>query len=143
MSLYDSFSPTTYFLNGQWPEVFLKGNTENVTKELFFHQYLSPCISFSTSEKDIIPEGLVFALYHSENPHKDWDNKYLFPDQLAVDGKILLHFLLYLNHRKLGMVTDAQQDVVLLQWYLEDDVFLSHKDTGYCLLGWCLDDQSQ
>ena len=143
MSLCLCSQPTTYFLKGPWLEVFLKGNTENVTKELFFHQYLSPCISISMSEKDIIPEGLVFALDHSEDSLIRSDYIPLLLCDMCVDGKILLHFLLYLNHRKLGMVTDAQQDVVLLQWYLENDVFLGHKDTGYFLLGWCLNDQSQ
>ena len=143
MSLCCRFHRLAYFLKGPRLEVFLKGNTENVTKELFFHQYVSPCISFSISEKDIIPEGLVFALDHSEHPDIRLDYASLIVIDKCVDGKILLQFLLYLNHRKLGMVTDAQQDVILLQWYLENDVFLGHKDTGYCLLRWCLNDQSQ
>ena len=42
-------------------------------------------------------------------------------DGAAVDGKILLYFLLYLNHQHFGMIANAEAGVTNLNWLLDTD----------------------
>ena len=51
-----------------------------------------------------------------------------------IDGQFLHFFLLYLNHNKLKMNSDAATDIALMKWLLTLQC-ISHRETCYNVLG--------
>ena len=56
-------------------------------------------------------------------------------ERASVDGKILLYFLLYLNHSELEMEANAQSDIDNIHRVIETDPVLGHKETALNILG--------
>ena len=95
------------------------------------HQFWTPCVLFLPTEKDVVPSALCYEMSIPEAP----DNIFSWHDHWAiVDGKFLLHFLLYLNRKNLGLSLEA--DIQEMEKYIKNDRRESHKYTDLNLLGW-------
>ena len=95
------------------------------------HQFSTPCVLFLPTEKEVVPSALCFEMSIPEAP-ADIDS---WHDHWAiVDGKFLLHFLLYLNRKTLGLSFEA--DIQEMEEYIKNDEREVHKYTDLNLLGW-------
>ena len=95
------------------------------------HQFWTPCVLFLPTEKDVVPSALCYEMSIPEAP-ADIDS---WHDHWAiVDGKFLLHFLLYLNRKNLGLSFEA--DIQEMEKYIKNDTRANHKYTHLNLLGW-------
>ena len=95
------------------------------------HQFWTPCVLFLPTEKDVVPSALCYEMSITEAPAKI---NSLHDHWAIVDGKFLLHFLLYLNRKNLGWSFDA--DIQVMEAYLNNERRLNHRDTALNLLGW-------
>ena len=95
------------------------------------HQFLTPCVLFLPTEKEVVPSALCYEMSIPEAPADidSWHDKWAI-----VDGKFLLHFLLYLNRKNLGLSFEA--DIQEMEKYIKNDRRESHKYTDLNLLGW-------
>ena len=95
------------------------------------HQFWTPCVLFLPTEKEVVPSALCYEMSIPEAPadKKSWHDHWAI-----VDGKFLLHFLLYLNRKNLGLSFDA--DIQVMEAYLNNERRLNHRDTALNLLGW-------
>ena len=95
------------------------------------HKFLTPCVLFLPTEKEVVPSALCYEMSIPEAPadivswHDHW---------AIVDGKFLLHFLLYLNRKNLGLSFEA--DIQEMERFLKNERRLFHRDTDLNLLGW-------
>ena len=95
------------------------------------HRFWTPCVLFLPTEQVVVPSALCYEMSISEAP-ADIDS---WHDHWAiVDGKFLLHFLLYLNRKNLGLSFEA--DIQEMEKYIKNDRRESHKYTDLNLLGW-------
>ena len=95
------------------------------------HRFWTPCVLFLPTEKEVVPLALCYEMSISEAPADRWS----WHDHWAiVDGKFLLHFLLYLNRKNLGLSFEA--DIQEMEEYIKNDRRESHKYTDLNLLGW-------
>ena len=106
-------------------------------EEMFKHHVI-PCVQFLQDEKDLAPTALCYEMISLPGGTTTFDRirRGLETDSATVDGKILLYFLLYLNHRALSMDPQARADSENIQWVLQTDPNLHHKTTALNLLGW-------
>ena len=95
------------------------------------HRFWTPCVLFLPTEKEVVPSALCYEMSISEAPadidswHDHW---------AVVDGKFLLHFLLYLNRKNLGLSFEA--DIQVMEAYIKNERRASHEYTDLNLLGW-------
>ena len=61
-------------------------------------------------------------------------------DWAVADGKFLLHFLMFLTHRKLDRNLEACIDIESMEWLLRTDATQVHLETSLNLLGWAYKD---
>ena len=100
------------------------------TDELL-HQFWTPCVLFLPTEKNVVPSALCYEMSIPEAPayidswHDHW---------AIVDGNFLLHFLLYLNRKTLGL--SFETDIQKMEEYIKNDKRAPHKYTHLNLLGW-------
>ena len=95
------------------------------------HQFWTPCALFLPTEKEVVPSALCYEMSIPEAP----DNIFSWHDHWAVvDGKFLLHFLLYLNRKNLGLSFEA--DIQEMEEYIKNGRSERHKYTDLNLLGW-------
>ena len=95
------------------------------------HQSWTPCVFFLPTEKEVVPSALCYEMSITEAP-ADIDS---WHDHWAiVDGKFLLHFLLYLNRKNLGL--SFETDIQEMEEYIKNDRREHHKYTDLNLLGW-------
>ena len=76
-------------------------------------------VFYLTEERDLTPPPLYYeklSVEYGETWH----------DGAAVDGKILLIFLLYLNHQHFGREANCDADVENIKWLIETDICLGH-----------------
>ena len=107
-------------------------------KGRLFQNEFAPCIVFLPTEKEIVSEALRYEMTRSKNmPETSRDKRlqYWF-DWAVVDSKILLHFLLYLNHSKFCDNSDIRSDIDNLMKLIKTDDTIVHKETAVNLLGW-------
>lgn len=64
-------------------------------------------------------------------------------DWAVIDGKFLLYFLIYLNHKKLNLDVEATFDIVNMSHVINTDVSLGHKESALNLLGWAYNQEGQ
>ena len=95
------------------------------------HKFWTPCVLFLPTEKDVVPPAICYEMSISEAPAdpSSWHDHWAI-----VDGKFLLHFLLYLNRKNLGLSFVA--DIQVMEEYVKNDRRASHKYTDLNLLGW-------
>ena len=95
------------------------------------HQFWTPCVLFLPTENEVVPSALCYEMSIPEAPADMWS----WHDHWAiVDGKFLLHFLLYLNRKNLGLSFEA--DIQEMEKYIKNDRRAHHKYTNQNLLGW-------
>ena len=102
---------------------------ETLCENEFLHENLVPCVFYLKAERDLTPPPLCYEKL-SIDEGETWH------DGAAVDGKILLYLLLYLNHQHLGMEPNCDADVENIKWLIETDFCLGHRETGLNILGW-------
>ena len=105
---------------------------ETVSVEDFLHDNLIPCVIYLPQENDMTPSPLC-------NENLTLDEGATWYDGAAVDGKILLYLLMYLNHHCLGM--NADTDANNLKILIETDYCLGHRETALNILGWIYNGQ--
>ena len=86
---------------------------------------------FLPTEKEVVPPAICYEMSIPEAPA---GSKYLHDHWAIVDGKFLLHFLLYLNRKNLGLSFEA--DIQEMEGFLKNETHAEHKDTDLNLLGW-------
>ena len=86
---------------------------------------------FLPTEKEVVPSALCYEMSITEAPAdmRSWHDHWAI-----VDGKFLLHFLLYLNRKNLGL--SFESDIQEMEEYIKNDRRASHKYTDLNLLGW-------
>ena len=95
------------------------------------HRFWRPCVLFLPTEQVVVPSAICYEMSFPEAP-ADIDS---WHDHWAiVDGKFLLHFLLYLNRKNLGLSFEA--DIQEMEEYIKNDRRAHHKYTHLNLLGW-------
>ena len=95
------------------------------------HQFLTPCVLFLPTEQEVVPSALCYEMSITEAPA---DMRSFHDHWAIVDGKFLLHFLLYLNRKNLGLSYDA--DIQEMEECIKNDRLETHKYTDLNLLGW-------
>ena len=95
------------------------------------HRFWTPCVLFLPTEQVVVPSALCYEMSISEAPANidSWHDHWAI-----VDGKFLLHFLLYLNRKNLGLSFEA--DIQEMEEYIKNDRRAHHKYTHLNLLGW-------
>ena len=106
----------------------------NITVNKFVADFASPCVVFLPSEKVLVPAALKLEMNRSVDMPSESKKKWY--DWAVVDSKILLNFLLYVNHKELEMFSLAQKDIAHIEMVLESDHNLGHRETDLNILGW-------
>ena len=124
----------------RWCEFYVNFSAENDstllgnTAEEILEKSIIPCVVYLPAEKDLTPTAICYEMNRSLG-FPDDDREYWY-DWAIVDGKILLYFLLNLNHHHFGMEAHASADVENIRWLIETDKYLGHRETAWNLLGW-------
>ena len=121
-----------YFYSGNFP--YSEQETrllESKSVDEILHQIWTPCVLFLPTEKEVVPSALCYEMSIPEAPANinSWHDHWAI-----VDGKFLLHFLLYLNRKNLGLSFEA--NIQEMEKYLKNERHLNHRDTDLNLLGW-------
>ena len=102
------------------------------------HQFWTPCVLFLPTEQVVVPSALCYEMSITEAPA---DINFWHDHWAIVDGKFLLHFLLYLNRKTLGLSYDA--DIQEMEKHIKNDRHVSHKYTDLNLLGWVYEEEGK
>ena len=98
------------------------------------HPYIVPCVPFLPAERELTPLALCYEMTRSiGSSPKDKEDWF---DWAVVDGKILLYFLLYVNHRHHRMDAEADANMDTIGRLIQTDSLLCHRETALNLLGW-------
>ena len=110
----------------QAKRVFARLSTDEI-----LHRLWTPCVLFLQTEIEVVPSALCYEMSITEAPVNMWS----WHDHWAVvDGKFLLHFLLYLNRKNLGLSFEA--GIQEMEECINNERRLNHRDTALNLLGW-------
>ena len=112
----------------------IQGSKPYIPDTLFGHLDPLPCSLFLPAEGDLTLLALCYEMCRSVGSPPE--GKKYWHDWAVVDGKVLLYFLLYLNHQQLGMEAQAAEDIDNIRRLILTNEFLSHRETGFNLLGW-------
>ena len=118
------------------PEAEKGHNDED--KGRFYQTAFAPCIVFLPTERMIVPEALRYEMMRSSGMLENSRNKRLeyWFDWAVVDSKIVLYFILYLNHSKLGDDSKKRSAIERLTELIKTDDTIVHKETALNLFGW-------
>ena len=113
----------------------------DVTPEYLLRNVIIPCVYFLPTERSVTPTALCYEMERMRGPRPDSDddlceNDKRHGDWAFVDGNFLLHFLLYLNHKKLNMTCHGAADIDYMNRLLARHNSVSHRETCFNLLGW-------
>ena len=111
----------------------VKHLVQNMTEEEFRTKHCIPCIAFLPAERQIVPDALGNEMERTES---NTETCLFWSDWAVIDGKILLLFMLYLNHKKKYMVKETEVDIKMIEDVIETDNNLGHQVTGLNILGW-------
>ena len=121
-----SSKPAKFLFSEQEARLFVRLSTDEL-----HHQFWTPCVLFLPTEQEVVPSALCYEMSITEAPADRWS----WNDHWAiVDGKFLLHFLLYLNRKNLGL--SFETDIQVMEEYIKNDRREYHKYTDLNLLGW-------
>ena len=123
--------------------IAVKGQGLSTTE--FIRQFTIPCVVYLPTENDLTPLALSYEMYRSFGmpPGTRQKGREVWLDWAVIDGKFLLYFLTYLNHRKLNLDVEATFDIVNMSHVVNTDVSLGHKETALNLLGWAYRQEGQ
>ena len=108
-------------------------HSEVSSEEELLNRFLIPCVCFLPSERNLTPSALRYEMIRAAGPTQDDSlSKY---GCVIVDGKVLLNFLLCLNHTVLGEKTRAAVDAEEILQTVVNDNLLGHRVTALNLLG--------
>ena len=120
----------------------------DVTPEYLLRNVFISCVYFLPTERSVTPATLCYEMERMRGPRPDSDDDLCDHDEdcgdwAFVDGNFLLHFLLYLNHKKLNMTEHVTADIENMADLIEstDESKLSHQETCLNLLGWVFKEQ--
>ena len=114
----------------------LKVNSEEEIRT----KHCMPCLVYLPTE--LVPVAIWNTMDTPESTLGS--TPYRFGNKWAVvDSKVLLFYLLYLNHSKLQMTTIADDNIAKLFEVLETDQNLGHKEIGWSILGWIYSQEGQ
>ena len=108
--------------------------------------HVIPCVEFLPEEKDLTPTALCYEMKRQCSASAGDDRQYGRYDMevsAVIDGKILLYFLMYLNHRALGMEAHIRADIEYLHRIIGRDPRLSHEAADLNILGWICKDMGR
>ena len=128
------------------PEIIfetIKPRLHVITRDHILNQVLTPCVVFLPTEAHVTPVAICTEMIRSRGmpPGSRDERRYFWYDWAIVDGQFLLHFLLYLNHKKLKMGIHAAADVENMQSVIASKT-VSHTETCLNLLGWVYKEES-
>ena len=105
--------------------------TASATVYVLLRRLWAPCVLFLPTEQVIVPSAISYEMSIPAAPEvmDSW-----YDHWAIVDGKFLLHFLLYLNRKNLGLSYEA--DIQAMEEYLKNETHAVHRDTDLNLLGW-------
>ena len=111
----------------------------NITAMELIRDYMQPCIVFLPFEKAITPIAIDYEMVRSYAlPYKlyeiDMKETHWFRWGV-VDGRFLVHFLLYLNHKVMDQLAQCALDITRMISLL-DSKSVHHRETCLNLLGW-------
>ena len=86
-------------------ELLRKVVDDDITLNRFLVDCFAPCIVFLPSEKQLLPDALHFEMNRSKGMPPESRKRWY--DWATVDSKVMLYFLLYLNHKELEMFSQA------------------------------------
>ena len=111
----------------------------NLSCQDFLGSCIAPCVVYLQSEIHIVPKPFAYEMIRSFGMPADSKNNYddCWFDWAVIDSKMLLYFLLFLNHMKLGLLTQAKTDIDHMQLVYNNDGNLGHKETALNILSWC------
>ena len=110
---------------------------QEITLENHFKKLLTPCVVFLPPEGEILPPALRYEMFRAAGMSlsrevtfgKEW---YTW---VVVDAQVLLHFMFYLNHKKMKMTSHIETDMKnMLRVIREENI--SHIETALNLFGW-------
>ena len=89
-------------------------------------------------EKNVTPTAMCYEMIRAAGDDlmtgsNFSETDYIYTDWAFVDGHVLLHFLLYLNHNKLNMESHATTDIASMERLIASHP-ISHRETCYNLL---------
>ena len=121
-----------------------------VTPEYLIRNVIIPCVHFLPTEKSVTPAASCYEMERMRSPRvKSYDDLCILDikrgDWAFVDGNFLLHFLLYLNHKKLNMTDHVTADIDIM-WILlwgNNAKHLCHRETCFNLPGWVYKKQGE
>ena len=120
----------------------VKSKLKQKSEEEIRTKHCMPCILFLPTE--LVPEAIRKTMDAQESATTSGTTPYrLGYNWAVVDSKVLLFYLLYLNHAKLLMAADAVDDTEQLLEVLETDQNLGHKEIGWSILGWIYSQEGQ
>ena len=124
----------------EYHHIEVDGGITNMAEEMsepdFRKKYCMPCVAFLPTERDLIPDVLQYEMQRSNCPKSESLPYHFWYAWAVTDSKVLLYLLLYLNHAKLKMSPEAEEDIEMLENIMQTDVNLGHKETGFNILGW-------
>ena len=113
---------------------------QNITLAQHFNKLLTPCVIFLPPEGELLPQPLRYEMLRARGlplPSDVTFGKRNWYNWVVVDAHVLLHFLLYLNHKKLNMERDVKTDIGNLQKVIRKGKGqISHIETALNILGW-------
>ena len=123
----------------------------DVTPQYLLRNVIIPCVYFLPTERNVTPAALCYEMERMRGPRPDSDDDLCDHDRLCgdwafVDGNFLLHFLLYLNHKKLNMTDHVTADIDIMSALVSKyntDIRLCHVETCINLLGWVFKEQGE
>ena len=120
----------------------VKAELKEKSEEEIRTKHCMPCLVFLPTE--LVPAAIWNTMDTPESESTLGSTPYRFGNKWAVvDSKVLLFYLLYLNHSKLQMATVADDDIEKLLEVLETDPNLGHKEIGWSILGWIYSQEGQ
>ena len=122
----------------------ITGARSDLSSEYLLRNVIIPCIYFLPTEENVTPVALCYEMRRTRYPGTNSGDALCTHDKnrgdwAFVDGNFLLHFLIYLNHKKLNTTEDVQFNIDL--WKAEMPV--SHTETCYNLIGWVFKGQGK
>ena len=112
---------------------------QEISLDYHFRKLLTPCVVFLRPEGEILPPPLLYEMFRVAGMTLSRDVTFgrEWYTWVVVDAQVLLHFMIYLNHKKLDMKHLIQKDMDnMLNVIREKNGRICHIETALNLFGW-------